>query len=73
MFNFNGRDAHCTLPVSKIHLPFHKSIGKTLPERVKTEDDDTLLMLIPPFDPFLHLVCVEHGPEPLQSPWIEGV
>ncbi|KAH6876767.1 Chs5p-Arf1p-binding proteins-domain-containing protein [Coprinopsis sp. MPI-PUGE-AT-0042] len=40
MFNFNGRDAHCTLPVSKIHLPFHKSIGKTLPERVKTEDDD---------------------------------
>ncbi|KAH6887837.1 chaps family protein [Coprinopsis sp. MPI-PUGE-AT-0042] len=40
MFTFNGRDAHRTLPVSKIHLPFHKSIGEILPERVKTEDDD---------------------------------
>ncbi|TFK20379.1 chaps-domain-containing protein [Coprinopsis marcescibilis] len=40
MFTFNGRDAHRTLPVTKIHLPFTKSIGEILPDRVKTEDDE---------------------------------
>ncbi|KAJ2913790.1 hypothetical protein MD484_g6620, partial [Candolleomyces efflorescens] len=41
MFTFNGRDAHRTLPVSKIHLPFHKPIGEILPDRhTKTEDDE---------------------------------
>ena len=40
MFTFNGRDAHRTLPVAKIHLPFHRPIGEILPERVKTEDDE---------------------------------
>lgn len=40
MFTFNGRDAHRTLPVAKIHLPFHRAIGEILPERVKTEDDE---------------------------------
>ncbi|KAF6744813.1 Chs5p-Arf1p-binding proteins-domain-containing protein [Ephemerocybe angulata] len=40
MFTFNGRDAHRTLPVAKIHLPFTRAIGEILPERTKTEDDE---------------------------------
>ncbi|RXW16835.1 hypothetical protein EST38_g9027 [Candolleomyces aberdarensis] len=40
MFTFNGRDAHRTLPVAKIHLPFQRPIGEILPERAKTEDDE---------------------------------
>ncbi|KAG2003572.1 ChAPs family protein [Coprinopsis cinerea AmutBmut pab1-1] len=49
MFTFNGRDSHRTLPVSKIHLPFTKSIGEILPERIKTEDDeaDPALLRLP--------------------------
>ncbi|KAJ7636900.1 Chs5p-Arf1p-binding proteins-domain-containing protein [Roridomyces roridus] len=40
MFTFNGRDAHRQLTPSRVHLPFHRSIGEILPERVKTEDDE---------------------------------
>ncbi|KIM42087.1 hypothetical protein M413DRAFT_444556 [Hebeloma cylindrosporum] len=40
MFTFNGRDAHRALPATKVHLPFHRSIGEILPERHKTEDDE---------------------------------
>ena len=40
MFTFNGRDAHRTLPVAKIALPFQRPIGDILPERTKTEDDE---------------------------------
>ncbi|KAJ7669381.1 Chs5p-Arf1p-binding proteins-domain-containing protein [Mycena polygramma] len=40
MFTFNGRDAHRQLTPSRIHLPFHRSIGEILPDRVKTEDDE---------------------------------
>ncbi|KAF8621323.1 hypothetical protein AX15_007861 [Amanita polypyramis BW_CC] len=45
MFTFNGRDAHRTLPSSRIHLPFHKQIGEILPEKQKTEDDEGDLAL----------------------------
>ncbi|KAJ6532773.1 Chs5p-Arf1p-binding proteins-domain-containing protein [Mycena vulgaris] len=40
MFTFNGRDAHRALTPSRVHLPFHRSIGEILPDRVKTEDDE---------------------------------
>ncbi|KAJ7512419.1 Chs5p-Arf1p-binding proteins-domain-containing protein [Mycena galericulata] len=40
MFTFNGRDAHRQLTPSRVHLPFHRSIGEILPDRVKTEDDE---------------------------------
>ncbi|KAF7338736.1 hypothetical protein MSAN_02195900 [Mycena sanguinolenta] len=40
MFTFNGRDAHRQLTPARIHLPFHRSIGEILPDRVKTEDDE---------------------------------
>ncbi|KAJ7443498.1 Chs5p-Arf1p-binding proteins-domain-containing protein [Mycena galericulata] len=40
MFTFNGRDAHRQLTASRVHLPFHRSIGEILPDRVKTEDDE---------------------------------
>ncbi|KAK6997367.1 Chs5p-Arf1p-binding proteins-domain-containing protein [Favolaschia claudopus] len=40
MFTFNGRDAHRQLTPSRVHLPFHRSIGEILPERVKTDDDE---------------------------------
>ncbi|KAF9486260.1 chaps-domain-containing protein [Pholiota conissans] len=40
MFTFNGRDAHRTLPATKVHLPFQRPIGEILPERHKTEDDE---------------------------------
>ncbi|KAJ7098230.1 Chs5p-Arf1p-binding proteins-domain-containing protein [Mycena epipterygia] len=40
MFTFNGRDAHRVLTPSRVHLPFHRSIGEILPDRVKTEDDE---------------------------------
>ncbi|KAJ7753788.1 Chs5p-Arf1p-binding proteins-domain-containing protein, partial [Mycena metata] len=40
MFTFNGRDAHRQLTPSRVHLPFHRSIGEILPDRVKSEDDE---------------------------------
>ncbi|KAJ6606688.1 chaps family protein [Mycena sp. CBHHK59/15] len=40
MFTFNGRDAHRALTPARVHLPFHRSIGEILPDRVKTEDDE---------------------------------
>ncbi|KAJ7732202.1 Chs5p-Arf1p-binding proteins-domain-containing protein [Mycena olivaceomarginata] len=40
MFTFNGRDAHRQLTPARVHLPFHRSIGEILPDRVKTEDDE---------------------------------
>ncbi|KAJ7698549.1 Chs5p-Arf1p-binding proteins-domain-containing protein [Mycena rosella] len=40
MFTFNGRDAHRALTPSRVHLPFRRSIGEILPDRVKTEDDE---------------------------------
>ncbi|KAF7323632.1 hypothetical protein MKEN_00583900 [Mycena kentingensis (nom. inval.)] len=40
MFTFNGRDAHRPLTPARIHLPFHRTIGEILPDRVKTEDDE---------------------------------
>ncbi|KAJ7054475.1 Chs5p-Arf1p-binding proteins-domain-containing protein [Mycena amicta] len=40
MFTFNGRDAHRPLTPARIHLPFHRSIGEILPDRVKTDDDE---------------------------------
>ncbi|KAF8632180.1 hypothetical protein AX17_004920 [Amanita inopinata Kibby_2008] len=40
MFTFNGRDAHRTLPSSRVHLPFQRQIGEILPEKHKTEDDE---------------------------------
>ncbi|CAK5272060.1 unnamed protein product [Mycena citricolor] len=40
MFTFNGRDAHRQLTPARVHLPFHRSIGDILPDRVKTDDDE---------------------------------
>ncbi|KAF7318295.1 hypothetical protein HMN09_00338200 [Mycena chlorophos] len=40
MFTFNGRDAHRPLTPARIHLPFHRTIGEILPDRVKTDDDE---------------------------------
>ncbi|KAF8217698.1 chaps-domain-containing protein [Mycena galopus ATCC 62051] len=40
MFTFNGRDAHRQLTPARVHLPFHRSIGEILPDRLKTEDDE---------------------------------
>ncbi|KAJ7154651.1 Chs5p-Arf1p-binding proteins-domain-containing protein [Mycena filopes] len=40
MFTFNGRDAHRQLTPSRVHLPFHRSIGEILPDRAKSEDDE---------------------------------
>jgi hypothetical protein len=47
MFTFNGRDAHRALPATKVHLPFHRSIGEILPERHKTEDDEVRCFICP--------------------------
>ncbi|KAF8183107.1 Chs5p-Arf1p binding protein [Mycena galopus ATCC 62051] len=40
MFTFNGRDAHRQLAPARVHLPFHRSIGEILPDRLKMEDDE---------------------------------
>ncbi|KIK93063.1 hypothetical protein PAXRUDRAFT_829374 [Paxillus rubicundulus Ve08.2h10] len=49
MFTFNGRDAHRTIPTSRVHLPFQRQIGDILPEKLKTEDDeaDPALLRLP--------------------------
>ncbi|KAF8840069.1 chaps-domain-containing protein [Paxillus ammoniavirescens] len=49
MFTFNGRDAHRTIPTSRVHLPFQRQIGDILPEKQKTEDDeaDPALLRLP--------------------------
>ncbi|TFK72805.1 chaps-domain-containing protein [Pluteus cervinus] len=49
MFTFNGRDAHRSLPPSRIHLPFSRQIGEILPDRTKTEEDeaDPALLRLP--------------------------
>ncbi|KAF9236058.1 Chs5p-Arf1p-binding proteins-domain-containing protein [Melanogaster broomeanus] len=49
MFTYNGRDAHHTVPTSRVHLPFKRQIGDILPEKVKTEDDeaDPALLRLP--------------------------
>lgn len=44
MFTYNGRDAHRTLPYSRIHLPLKGHITDILPERVKTDDDEVRLL-----------------------------
>ncbi|KAL0958001.1 hypothetical protein HGRIS_000176 [Hohenbuehelia grisea] len=40
MFTFNGRDAHRTLPTSRVNFPFDRPIAEVLPEKARTEDDE---------------------------------
>lgn len=47
MFTYNGRDAHRSLPATKIHLPPKGQIVDILPDRTKTEDDEVFKYLDP--------------------------